>query len=305
MTMTEQCILVVGATGRQGGSVALHLLRDAAFKVRVLTRRPQSEAAQALAAAGAELVAGNLEDGASLRQALAGCQGVFGVTNFFEHLDPGRETAQGVALLNAAAELGVAHVVMSTLPPARTLSGGALEVSHFDAKAAIEAHARKLCLGATFVHVNYYFENFLGWPPQRQADGTFVIALPLGDAPLAGVAIADIGGVVAGVFRERDSFRDQVVDVVGEQASVHDYARTLSQASGRSVVYRPMSAQSFAALGFPGASAVANMFDFLARHPRALHAAIEECRRLYPGLTSFRDWAEAHGKVLADLMPTR
>ncbi len=303
--MTGQRILVVGATGRQGGSVALHLLRDSSFRVRVLTRRPQGDSAQALSAAGAEVVKGDLDDAVSLRHALADCQGVFGVTNYFEYLDAGRETQQGKTLLDAAADLGVSHVVMSTLPPARTLSGGALEVSHYDAKADIEAHARALGLGATFVHVNYYFENFLGWPPQRQADGTFVIALPLGDTALAGVAVSDIGGVVAGVFRERDSFRDQVVDVVGEQASVHDYARTLSQVSGRSVVYQPMSAQSFAALGFPGASAVASMFDFLARHPRALHAAIEECRRLYPGLTSFRDWAESHRNALADLMPMR
>lgn len=296
-------ILVVGATGRQGGSVAAQLLRDPSFSVRVVTRRPQGESARLLAQAGAEVVAGDLDDALSLRHALTDCWGVFGVTNYFEHLDAVRETAQGVSLLDAAADLDVQHVVMSTLPPARTISGGALEVSHFDAKAEIEAHARSLGLGATFVHVNYYFENFLGWPPQRQPDGTFAIALPLGDAALAAVAIADIGGVVAGVFREREAFRDRVLDLVGEQSSMHDYARTLAVVSGRSVVYRPMSAESFAALGFPGASAVANMFDFLARHPPALHAAIEECRRLHPGLTRFRDWAEAHRDALVALMP--
>lgn len=71
-------ILVVGATGAQGGSVARHLLRSGKYKVRCLTRRRDSSIALAVARLGAEVVAGDLSDPAGLRAALRDCDGVIG-----------------------------------------------------------------------------------------------------------------------------------------------------------------------------------------------------------------------------------
>src|SRR5919112_903968 len=48
-------VVVTGATGRQGGAVARHLLSDD-WPVRVVTRRPDGSAARALAALGADVV---------------------------------------------------------------------------------------------------------------------------------------------------------------------------------------------------------------------------------------------------------
>jgi uncharacterized protein YbjT (DUF2867 family) len=76
-------ILVVGATGQQGGSVARALLRKG-FNVRAFTRSTQSEKALALAALGAELVPGDLTDPVSLAEGLKGADGVFGVTTPYE-----------------------------------------------------------------------------------------------------------------------------------------------------------------------------------------------------------------------------
>jgi uncharacterized protein YbjT (DUF2867 family) len=87
-------ILVVGATGMQGGGVARHLLRRGTIKVRCLTRRPDSEAARLLQQQGAEVVQADLDDIASIRRAVHGCKGVFGVTDFWEAYF--REYDQGV-----------------------------------------------------------------------------------------------------------------------------------------------------------------------------------------------------------------
>ncbi|KIC89751.1 NmrA family NAD(P)-binding protein [Flavihumibacter sp. ZG627] len=76
-------ILVTGATGAQGGSVAKALLEQGKFGVRVLTRNAGSEKALELAAAGAEIVTGDLDDKTSLLQAKQGVYGVFGLTNFW------------------------------------------------------------------------------------------------------------------------------------------------------------------------------------------------------------------------------
>ena len=62
-------VLITGATGKQGGAVARHLAGKG-FKIRAMTRKVDSNAAQTLAAAGAEVVKGDLNDAASLEAAL-------------------------------------------------------------------------------------------------------------------------------------------------------------------------------------------------------------------------------------------
>jgi uncharacterized protein YbjT (DUF2867 family) len=88
-------IAVIGATGAQGGGLVEAILADAtgAFAARAITRKPDSEKAQALAAAGAEVVAGDSDAAASLECAFTGAHGAFCVTNFWEHHSPERELA--------------------------------------------------------------------------------------------------------------------------------------------------------------------------------------------------------------------
>ena len=80
----EKTILITGATGKQGGATLRHLAKRGGFKLRAMTRKPDGDAAKALAALGAEVVAGDLDDAASLERALAGAWGVFAVQNTWE-----------------------------------------------------------------------------------------------------------------------------------------------------------------------------------------------------------------------------
>ena len=131
--MSKKTILVFGATGAQGGSVARHLLSRGQYAVRAITRKPDAPAAQALRELGAEIVQGDLDDMASLRKALEGVYGVFGVTNFWEHFS--KEETQGRNLVTAVAAADVKHFVFSTLPPIAKATNGALKSPHFDLKA--------------------------------------------------------------------------------------------------------------------------------------------------------------------------
>jgi hypothetical protein len=174
-------ILVTGATGLQGGAVARHLLKLGKPEVRCLTRRPDSEAAKTFKQLGAEVVKADLDDPASLKSVLRGCTGVFGVTDFWEAFL--REYDQGVNLIDAASEAGVGHLVLSTLPSAAKVSNGAIAVPHFETKARMEEHVRLRGVPFTFVHVAFYFENFINYfPPQRQADGNYGFGFPLARA---------------------------------------------------------------------------------------------------------------------------
>src|SRR5262245_42651519 len=117
----SKIIAVVGATGQQGGGVARAILDDpdGGFAVRALTRNPGSQAAKDLAARGAEVVATNLDDEASVRAALDGAYGAYFVTSYWEYNDVAREQSQARNLANAAAAAGLRHVVWSTLPDTR------------------------------------------------------------------------------------------------------------------------------------------------------------------------------------------
>ncbi|OIW22901.1 NAD(P)-binding protein [Coniochaeta ligniaria NRRL 30616] len=80
----KKLVVVVGATGNQGGSVARRFLRDPRYAVRALTRDTSSPAAQELAALGAEVVRADLDDVKSLETAFAGANVIFSVTNYWE-----------------------------------------------------------------------------------------------------------------------------------------------------------------------------------------------------------------------------
>ncbi|MFQ5817624.1 MAG: NmrA/HSCARG family protein [Terriglobia bacterium] len=292
--MTEpKTILVTGATGAQGGGVARQLLAGGKFAVRCLSRNPNSEKATALKQAGAEVVKGDFEDVASLRSALTGCYGVFGVTNYWEHFE--KEYPQGKNLMDAVAAAKVEHFVFSALPYAKKLTQGALAVPHFDSKGQLEEYGRGRGLAATFVHVAFYFENFLFFfPPQKQADGTFSFGFPQGDTPLAGVAVEDVGGVVAAIFDRRAEFRGKTVGIVGDDLPSQRYAEIMTRVLGKKVVYNYIPREVFASFTFPGAEDLANMFEFNRLHIPNRKADLEQSRTLYPRMQSFESWLTAN-----------
>lgn len=134
MANSNQTILVIGATGNQGGAVAQHLLQHGNFTVRAFVRDPNKLAVQALKQAGAELVAGDLNDRASLDRALQGASGVFSVQTFQDGSDT--EIHQGKTVLDAASSAGSQHFVYSSVGSAERNTG----IPHFDSKLQIEEY---------------------------------------------------------------------------------------------------------------------------------------------------------------------
>ena len=109
MSTTGRTIAVLGATGRQGGQVARHLL-DGGWKVRALTRSPDAAEAAELRRLGADVVPADLEDPASLDAAFAGAYGVYSV-QLPKSGSIEVELGQGRNVGSAAAGAGVQHVV--------------------------------------------------------------------------------------------------------------------------------------------------------------------------------------------------
>jgi uncharacterized protein YbjT (DUF2867 family) len=129
---SDRTILITGVTGNQGGAVAW-ALQGSGFRLRGLTRKPDSEQAAALARRGVDVVKGDLDDEATLRRALAGAWGVFAVQNTLE-AGVEREEAQGKRLAALAREAGVEHFVYTSVGSADKRTG----IPHFDNKWRIE-----------------------------------------------------------------------------------------------------------------------------------------------------------------------
>jgi uncharacterized protein YbjT (DUF2867 family) len=310
---TQPVIAVIGATGAQGGGLARAILADPArqFALRAITRKSDSPAAVALARAGAEVVHGDLDDPGTLARAFAGAHGVFAVTNFWEHFSPERELRQAGHIAAAAREAGVEHIIWSTLEDTRRevpLSDERMptlmdhyKVPHFDAKG--EADALFAGLPVTFLLTSFYWDNLIhfGMGPQRGEDGSLLFVLPMGDRKLPGIAAADIGPCALGLFRRGGPAIGQRVGIAGEHLTGAEMAAELSRALGEPVQHYAIPFADYAALGFPGAADLANMFHYKHDFNEAFCAArpVEQARALHPGLMSFRQWLERNLQGLA------
>lgn len=297
-------IAVIGATGAQGGGLVRAIVADPArsFAVRAVTRKPDGAAARALASLGAEVVAGDLDDAASLAPALRGAHGVFAVTNFWEHFSPERELAQAANIVAALKDSGVRHVVWSTLEDTREkvpLHDSRMptlmqryKVPHFDAKG--EADALFAQLPTTFLRTSFYWDNLIhfGMGPRRGADGVPDFVLPMGERKLPGIAAADIGPCALGIFQRGGQYVGRAVGIAGEHLTGAEMAAGLSQALGEKVRHVAMPFADYARLGFPGAEDLANMFQYKHDFNDAFCAErpVGRTRELHPGLQSFGDW---------------
>lgn len=296
----KKTILVTGATGAQGGSVARFLISEGNYHVKGLTRHASSDKAMALKDAGIEVVEGDLNDIDSLRRAVKGVYGVYGVTNFWEHFD--KELPQGKNLIDAVAAEKVSHFVLSTLPNAKKLSNGKLPVPHFDQKAELEKYTRTLDIPATFVHIAFYYENFLYFfPPQKNGDG-YSFGFPQGETPLAGVSVEDIGGVIVQIFDHPEQFIGKVVGVVGDDIRPEEYARLMMEHVGKKIAYNYIPRDVFASFDFPGADDLANMFEFNRLHILNRKADLEESRKLYPKIRTFDQWLDGNTDQLKSVL---
>lgn len=163
-------VIVVGATGTQGGSVVNSLLQDSTYRVRAITRNPDSDAGKALKAKGAEVVGANLNDEESLVNAFTGAYAIFAVTNFFEPamsvgIDQARkiEYQQAVNMVKAAKKTPtLQHYLWSTLPNSNALSKGKFNVHFFDVKSSVDDYIRQdkeFLAKTTFLYLTFFSKN--------------------------------------------------------------------------------------------------------------------------------------------------
>lgn len=225
-------VLVTGATGQQGGAVARALL-DRGHTVRALTRNPDSDAARALTAAGAEIFAGDFNDPATLAMAAEGVDTAYLVSTPFE-AGPEAETRQGIAAVDAVKQAGIGHVIFSSVASADQKTG----IPHFDSKYEIEQHLAASGLNHTIVAPVWFMENLVAsWMVDALRDGKLAVAMPE-NRSLQQIAVEDIGAFVASLVERRETVFGKRFDIAGDELTGVRAAEVLSEAVGRPFTYQ-------------------------------------------------------------------
>jgi uncharacterized protein YbjT (DUF2867 family) len=275
-------ILVAGATGQQGGTVARNLL-ERGFVVRAITRDTEKAAARELADLGAEVVGGDLEDRSSIDRVLDGVYGVFSVQTFFE-AGVESEVRQGVQLADAAKEAGVEHLVYSSVGSAHRETG----IPHFESKWEVEEHVRASGVPYTVLRPVYFMQN---WEMMREPILGGTLPQPLDpEKPLQMLDADDIGVFAAMAFEDPESWVGREVDIAGDELTMPEMAGTLSRVIGRNVDFFQVPWEAFE-------EQMGEEFTVMYRwfNDYGYEANIAALRDEYPGLSSLEQYLRSHG----------
>jgi uncharacterized protein YbjT (DUF2867 family) len=225
--VNERTILITGATGNQGGAVA-RALAGKGFKLRAMTRKPESDAAKALQKSGTEIVQGDLNDADSLRRALAGAWGAFAVQNTWEAGVAGEEE-QGKRFAKIARESGVQHFVYTSVGSADRKTG----IPHFDNKYRVEETVRGLKFPSHVILRPVFFMENLPSPWFLNGDNLYAAMKP--STKLQMIAVDDIGKHGARAFTHADKLNRQEIDLAGDEVTMPEAAAALAKGLKRNI----------------------------------------------------------------------
>ncbi|RYE89243.1 MAG: NmrA/HSCARG family protein [Myxococcales bacterium] len=276
----NKTILVLGATGQQGGATARALRREG-WAVRALVRDPASPKARALE--GVELVRGDYRDAASLAAAVRGVHGVFSVQpsspSSGQSLTDEDETRFGIAIADAAAQAGVAHLVYTSMA---SLEPGT-NVGHFESKWRIEEHIRQSGQPATIVRPTTFMELLLEpWFGLEQGR-FFFFSAP--ERPIQLIAVDDIGRLVARVFADPARHLGQTLELAGDELTGPAIAAAFSRARGTPITHARFPAEMLAA-----SPMLRQITAYVDRGGLAGQADIPALRQLVPDLLTLEAW---------------
>jgi len=274
-------ILVTGATGKQGGATARQLLARG-FAVRAMTRNPSSMAARELSRSGAEVVFGDLDDEASLRNALRGADGVFSVQSYAEHGAEG-EVRQGEILATLAARAGISHFIYCSVGGAERHTG----VHHFQTKWRIEEHIGRLELPATILRPVALMESFtFPFFLTMVASGILPGPQKPGDR-CQFIAAADVGRIAAEAFALANEYIGAAIEIASDEMTLTQAAAVFARVLGRPVKYVELGPADL------NEELRVQMGGFTARG--GFSADVRKLREKWPWMFTLENWLRATG----------
>ncbi|HEY0815812.1 MAG TPA: NAD(P)H-binding protein [Pseudonocardia sp.] len=293
-------ILITGATGRTGSAV-VRTLAQRGVPVRALVRDPE-RAPWLAELTGVAVVAGDLRRRSTLGPALEGVKRVLLISS------PGAGAVDTqISFIDAAQAAGVPHIVK--------LSGREAGVG-FDQDAfrgtrwhgQIERYLERSGAAWTHLRPSQFMQTYLPDSITGVDTATQELVMPIGDARLSPVDIADVADIAAALLTS-DGHENLAYDITGPDAlTMTEIVEQISAATGSPFHYRRVTFEEqrrrYAAAGLP--PDVVDLFDEQFRERRRTPVARIEltAHRAFGVIpTSFADFAREHAAEFADVRP--
>ncbi|MCH5583437.1 NmrA/HSCARG family protein [Shimazuella sp. AN120528] len=280
---TDKLILVLGATGQQGGAVLNHLVK-AGWRVRALTRDKNSKKAKSLVQKNIEIVEADIENLPALNLAMQGVYGVFSVQPF-EPIDIEKEVQMGINVADAAKKAGVEHFIYTSFE-------GAEEQAKFRdlAKWEIEKHIQSIGLPATIFRLPMFMENFLTFTHYGLQNGVYADATQP-NIPVNLIAIEDIGVFVSLAFDHPNEYVGKTISLASDAVTPPNIAAAISRVSGTTITYKQIPMEALRKQD----EEIAKVYDWINQGKSRVDLAY--LRKLHPNLTTFDKWLDKKGKI--------
>jgi uncharacterized protein YbjT (DUF2867 family) len=288
MVANKRKILVIGATGQQGGALA-RLLLQKKHEVYALIRNtePESPKAQNLRNLGAKLIKGDLDNPDSLEQATNDVDSVFlmGPLEFpFVEGGTERETHRGKMMVDKAKEKKVEHLVYSSVVNADKNTG----IPHFESKYKVEQYIKNSGIPYTIIGPTYFMENLLSILRAGLQQGQ--LALPLSPSRiLQQSALENIAEFFALVLEHRNSFLGKRIDIASDELTGEQAAKVLSNELGHKIRYEQVPLEQIR----QASEDLALMYEWFERTGTGVDVA--SLHKQYPEVNwlTFEDWVKS------------
>lgn len=276
-------IVVVGATGRQGGQVTRHLLKQG-WRVRALSRTPESKRARELQSLGAQVVRADLEEPESLEAAFDGAHGVY-------HMQPPvsggmeAEVDQGRNAAEAARKTGVKHLVYGSAGPGQSRTG----IQQWDAKIEVTQEMKKLGLPLTVLRPMAFMELMVD-PAYYPSSSTWYIwpRLTGTDRKIPWISVQDLGAIAATAFADPGTYIGKDLPLAADAQSLGECRQIYQEVRGKAPSRFPMPMFLFEK--FVGKD-IPEMWRWLRANPVSLETS--STYAIHPEAMTVRAWLRA------------
>lgn len=237
-------VLITGATGDTGRAAVREALA-LGLDVRAMVRRHDDRSA-ALAALGADVVLGDLQEVNTLRDAMQGIESAY----FVYPVAPGLLAAT-VNFAQAARETGVKTIInLSQRSADRESTSNSCRDTYISEEVFNWS-------GVPVVHLRpTYFLEWLLYPWQLPYLQKGILRMPVGKGRHSPIAADDQGRAIAALLKDADGYVGKIVPLSGPVEMDHEQmAAELTEALGRKIVFQDLPvdeyAQSITAMGVP------------------------------------------------------
>lgn len=224
-------IFIAGAAGNIGSA----LIDSLENKTEIVAGVHGPEKVALLTARGVEARACDFADMGSMVQAMDGCDRMFLVLPLHEKL-----ARYGRLAVDAAGKAGIGYIVRSS-------GYGASSDAHWRLgreQGMVDQFVEDSKIPFTILRPNSFMQNFVNHAAGMIRSG--FIALPEEDYKVSYIDVRDIAACAARLLNDSEGFRDSFYALTGpEGLTLHDVARTISEAAGIEVRYTPIQEEAY------------------------------------------------------------